>query len=181
MSFFGLFGKKEEKKPAKTAEANNAAVPNNLLRILGLTREQYMEQQKAKRLATQLKEQEEKHKAEVEGLMANSARMAAESNAVVRRLAGANKKAVTNSNEEELAAFMREMGIALTAGAPAAGAAARPRSPTFKELEKMPQAEQNAYYARKLEELNNGSSGGRRSQSTRRRRDRRRRSTRRHR
>jgi hypothetical protein len=176
MSFLaGLLRKKpEEKKPAKTAEANNAAVPNNLLRILGITREQYMEQQKAKRLTTQLKEEEVKHQAEVAQLMANSARMAAESGVAVNRLAG--KKAFTNEEEAELAALMQEMRVA--AGAPAAGAAARPRSPTFEELEGMPKAEQNAYYERKLKELVN-SSGGRR-RSTRRQRRNRRRSTRRH-
>jgi hypothetical protein len=191
-------------------EANNAKVPNNLLTIMGMTREQYKATRKAKRAERKVK-----------GLLAESAKLANKSNAAVRMLHGARKHApgggtkVANNDAllAELEAMMAAEGVAApapaaaapapafgalryfypqvaAAAAPAAAAAVgaegkttnailaeleaeiaaeRPKSPTQAELARMPKAERNAYYERKLAELGNGSSGGRR-RSTRRRR-----------
>jgi hypothetical protein len=165
-------------------EANNAKVPNNLLTIMGMTREQYKATRKAKRAERKVKE-----------LLAESAKLANKSNAAVRMLHGARKHApgggtkVANTNDAllaELEAIIAAEGVAATAPAAATGAegkttnailaeleaeiaAERPKSPTQAELARMPKAERNAYYERKLAELGNGSSGGRR-RSTRRRR-----------
>jgi pyruvate/2-oxoglutarate dehydrogenase complex dihydrolipoamide acyltransferase (E2) component len=175
----GIFGKKTEEKKAEKTNAreeinisNTLNVSNNMLEVMGMTREQY-----AARVA-----QSKRNVAKAEILSAEMARTAAEQNATVNALKGVGKKGgPTNANL--LAELEAIVANAAPAPAPAPGASrgavnfffpqARATAPTGRAPTRT-----NANVERMLAELGNGSSGGRR-RSTRRRAHRRRRNTRR--